>query len=340
MNKIKNLIRNIIGDGFYSNLTNGYINLRELNVLIKNNYVDGKLFYKHSMVFKQDTFSKIESKIVLHYHAIEKGFLHTNFRYRFAEARVKDLVKLLSMEEVLRNRKRSQIAAAYLAMCKYYERHEINKIDISDFFQNKDYEVFKKATSLNLEIIKNHDNGLYFDNVKSDFYKFSWSRASVRSFTGAKIPLDKIQDVISLAKNAPSVCNRQPTKVYYVQEKEKIDNVLKIQGGLTGYTEEITQLLVVVSDRNYFYSIGERNQLYVDGGIFVMNLLYALHYYEIAACPAHWGHNVDKDKEIMNAIPLSESEKVICVIPIGVPKNDFKTTLSLRRENHEILQII
>ena len=98
--------------------------------------------------------------------------------------------------------------------------------------------------------------------------------------------------------------------------------------------------MIVVSDRNFFYSVGERNQLYVDGGIFSMNLLYALHYYRIAACPAHWGHNNDKDKEIMRELSLSKSEKVICFIPIGIPKDRFKTTLSLRRANNEILKVV
>ena len=48
---------------------------------------------------------------------------------------------------------------------------------------------------------------------------------------------------------------------------KKIDKVLQLQGGLTGYTNGISQLMIVVSDRNYFYSVGERNQ-HVDGGIF------------------------------------------------------------------------
>jgi nitroreductase len=95
-----------------------------------------------------------------------------------------------------------------------------------------------------------------------------------------------------------------------------------------------------VSDRNYYYSIGERNQLYIDGGVFLMNLLYALHYYKIGACPAHWGFNYKQDKEIQKELNLSGSEKVICLIPIGIPKEEFKTTLSLRRKNEEILKIV
>jgi len=98
--------------------------------------------------------------------------------------------------------------------------------------------------------------------------------------------------------------------------------------------------LIVVSDRSSFFSIGERNQLYIDGGIFLMNLLYALHFYKIAACPAHWGMNSDKDFELNKLLSLPDSEKVISLVSIGVPPNNFKTCLSLRRSSDEILKII
>lgn len=346
MRMIKEMIKGVLGVSMSQRLYEKVMRFKKslkvinLNALIINTFIDGKLYYKHSMVFKQNTFNKIESRIVLHYHGLEKGFLHTNFRYRFAEARIKELIKLLNLEEVIENNKKSQIAAAYLSMCRYYERHKDNKVDISDFFKREDYELFKSLTVLDLDIIEEHFRNSYFENTFKDFKEFSNSRASIRSFTGEKITFEIIEKVIELAKNAPSVCNRQPTKVYYIENKEKIDKVLQIQGGLTGYTDDISQLLIVVTDRNYFYSIGERNQLYVDGGIFVMNLLYALHYYKIGACPAHWGHTSGKDKDIMKEISLSESEKVICVIPIGIPKDKFKTTLSLRRGNNEILKIV
>ena len=340
MKKLKQLIKKAQEYKQLAFLINKILNIRNFTRLVVNTYIDGKLFYRHSMVFKQNTFNKIESRIVLHYHGIEKGFLHSDFRYRFGKVRVEELIKLLTLEEVIKNKDKTQIAAAYLSMCKYYERHEKSNIDISDFYSRKDYEFFKELTILETDIINRYDKSDFFNSTNDSFLNFSNSRGSVRSFTGELIPLQTIEKVIELAKNAPSVCNRQPTKVYYVDNKQKIENILRIQEGLTGYTDCVSQLMVVVSDRNYFYTVGERNQLYIDGGLFLMNLLYALHHYEIGACPLHWGHNKDKDQEIMKEISLSESEKVICVVAIGVPKNKFKTTLSLRRDNNEILKIV
>lgn len=340
MSNIKQKIKSVLGPDLSKKLVSSFPRTKSWIKLISNVFWDGMLFYRHSMVFKQDSFFKVESRIILHYHGIEKGFLHINFRYRFAVERIKELIALLYLEDVVRNKERTQIAAAYLAMCKYYERHDDNNVDISDYYSKEAYEFFKTQSTLKTNITLEHNKDSYLENSKKSFLEFSNSRCSVRSFNGEKISLEKIEKVVEIAKNAPSVCNRQPTRVYYVDNKEKISKILKIQGGLSGHTEGISQLMLVVSNRNYFYTVGERNQLYVDGGLFLMNLLYALHYYGIAACPLHWGHNKHKDKEIMDVISLSEAEKVICVVPIGIPKAKFNTTLSLRRDIGEILKVV
>jgi len=40
----------------------------------------------------------------------------------------------------------------------------------------------------------------------------------------------------------------------------------------------------------------------------------------------------------MKLIKMNDSEKVICLVPIGIPSNNFKVTLSLRRSKEEILR--
>ena len=338
--KIHAIAKKVLGEKNKEKLGLAKSKLFNLFDLIINYSRDGKLFYSHSMVFKQNTINKIESRITLHYHSIEKGFLHENFRYRFGKHMVLELIELLKSPMVVENHNRTQIAVGYLAICKYYQVHRNNEIDISDYFKYDDYEYFNNLSTMNFELIKNHNDISFFEKSQSGFNDFSKSRMSTRSFTGEKVSLETINKVIELAKVAPSVCNRQPVKVYYVEQKVKIDKILDIQKGLKGFSDEISQLFILVSDRNYYYSIGERNQLYIDGGVFLMNLLYALHYYKIGACPAHWGFNYKQDKEIQKELNLSGSEKVICLIPIGIPKEEFKTTLSLRRKNEEILKIV
>lgn len=336
MGTIRNTIKRLLGE---NNLER--IRSFRLNILLKKSFSkDYDLYKKHSSVFKKDTYKKIESEITLRYHSIEKGFLHQPIRFRFAKKRVEELINYLRQNEILNHIKDVQIQSAILNLCSYYEFHFEHQININDYFSEEDYNYFKKMQTLNLHPVKHHTSMDYFKYKKSDFKEFSTSRCSVRDYSGEKIPIETIQKVIDLANNAPSVCNRQGVSVNLVDNKQKIDNILEIQGGLKGYSSNLTQLIVLTSNRNYFYSIGERYQLYIDGGIYLMNLLYALHYYEIVACPAHRGMPIEADYKVQKIIGLDESEKIICLIAIGLPVSDFRTTLSLRRNHTENLNLI
>jgi len=336
MNKIRTITKNLLGEKAIAKIKSYFIRL----LLLKNYIEDFKLYKKHSSIFKKDTFNKKESEITLLYHAIEKGFLYDPIRFRFAEYKIKELIRYLKSIDLPNVNNRTHIQAAILNLCSYYEIHHKNRIDISDYFRIEDYEFFKGNLKISADPVKYHTTETFFKSIGSDFKEFSSSRRSVRNFTGGKIPNEIFERVVDLANNAPSVCNRQSISVYLIENKKKIDCILKIQGGLKGYDEKLSQLIVLTSDRNYFYSIGERNQLFIDGGIYLMNLLYALHYYKIGACPAHWGMTIDADKKVQNILGLRESEKIICLIAVGIPEDNFKTTLSLRRPASENLHII
>ncbi len=49
-------------------------------------------------------------------------------------------------------------------------------------------------------------------------------------------------------------------------------------------------------------------QCYIDGGIFLMNLLYALHFKNIAACPLHCALNLFKERKIKKMLGMKRSE--------------------------------
>ena len=336
MNTLKNIIKKLLGVKTLERIRN----FRIKRTLKRNFLMDYKLYKKHSSVFNKDTYNKIESEITLRYHSIEKGFLYNPIRFRFAKKRVEELLNYLKLKDVDSHINGTQIQSAILNLCAYYELHSDNNIDISDYFLKDEYEQLKKKLITKFQPVKYHTSSDYFKYIHSDFEQFSLSRCSVREYTGEKISIDVFNKVVELANHAPSVCNRQGISVYLVDNKEKLDEILFIQGGLKGYSDNLSQLIVLTSDRSYFYSIGERYQLYIDGGIYLMNLLYALHYYEIAACPAHWGMPNEADVKVQKIIGLNESEKIICLIAVGKPVSNFKTTLSLRRPYNENFRII
>ena len=71
-----------------------------------------------------------------------------------------------------------------------------------------------------------------------------------------------------------------------------------------------------------------------------MNLLYALHFYEIACCPANWGKTIYEENKLAEKIKIKSSEQIICMIPIGLAIDEFNVTLSYRRSAEEVLKVI
>lgn len=333
---MKKYLREKLGENYILLAKYKGILMNRIN-LFRNFWVDLILFYKHSNVYKIDTFEKIESKIILDYHGIEKGFLHKKIRNKFAKNRVESLLSNL-MKIKKFDKSSSQIDVSKSILVKYYELHKDRQIDISEYFSELDFKNLSDAFNENpITIVSKKD---YFGNVDSSFGAFSLSRKSVRSFKEDIIDDETIRKIIELSRFSPSVCNRQSSKVYFVKNYQKVQQILQLQGGLTGFLEGIHQLMLVTVDRNYFYTVGERNQFYIDGGLYLMNLLYSLHYNGIAACCANWGKEFSADRKIAKILSLKDSEKVICVVVVGYSEDEVKYTLSKRRAVSEILEII
>lgn len=304
--------------------------------LVYNYWIDLLSYEKYSITFHVKDLKNKEAELILNYHGLEKGLLHNDIKEAFAKERIIKLHKLLSDDEIIKNISRSQIRIGFQVVCEYFEVQKSCGYDISSFYTEEQYNLYRSILG-NLYIenqsgVIDWTDSDFYSKVNSNFESFAFSRKSIRNFTGEKIPDNLLNSAIQLANTAPSVCNRQASNVYLVEDKGLIDSVLSVQGGFRGYTENVRQLLILTNDRKYYYSIGERNQLYIDGGIYLMNLLYALHFYRIANCPIHWGKTIHDDRSLYNFIKIPDSEKIICMIPIGIAKKQFKTTLSLRRD--------
>lgn len=311
--------------------------LRDSYLLIINYSQDMINYYRYSNVFSDKKIEKIESDIIMSYHSIEKGFLYKKKKEGFSKLKI---VSLISQLKRLNNfhilKINTQMSAAINILLKYYEYHECKNIDISGFFDKDDYlwllTLVKKEKFEPVYCVSKSD---FYKNTSEEFDRFSYSRKSIRDFSAEVVSNNLILKAISLANNAPSVCNRQSCKNYIIQDKNNIDKILKLQGGFTGYEKNVNRLIILVSNKNYFFSIGERNQLYIDGGIYLMNLLYALHFFNIAACPANWGKCVKEDKLVREIVDLPFNEQIICIIPIGFANDEIVYTHSQRREARE-----
>lgn len=167
--------------------------------------------------------------------------------------------------------------------------------------------------------------------------KFFLTRYSIRDFSSRLVSLEVLKKSIALALKSPSSCNRQPWKVYYTYEREKIDNILKVQTGNKGFGHEVGCLLVIASDMTAYTTSRERNQHWIDGGIFSMGLVLALHSLGVGTCCLNWSKNFMDDRKIHRILNSPSSEKTIMMLAVGYPNEKIKVCQSTRKEVDDIL---
>lgn len=167
------------------------------------------------------------------------------------------------------------------------------------------------------------------DNGRKNFQELAEGRYAVRSYSDKPVSKKDINEVVDIATKTPTVCNRQSIHVYAMYEKDVIEAVLEVQGGITHY-DTPPVLLLVTADNAGYVGPNERNQGFVDGGLFAMSLLYALEYKGLAGCPLHAMLDEKGDHAIRGMLDIAEGEKFITFMSVGHFKDSNNVCKSFR----------
>ena len=179
----------------------------------------------------------------------------------------------------------------------------------------------------------------YFAHQYDDFNAFSSSRHSARNFTLESVSMETMDKAVRLAQNAPSACNRQAPRVYIIQDKEKIKKVFALHGGNRGFGHTVDKLAIVCG---YLpcYGLNERDCVYVDCGIFTLNLAYSLHYYGVGNCILNWSVTNENDLALRKIVPIKDEETVCTLIACGNVPESFKVCTSGKKSLQQIVNHI
>lgn len=288
-------------------------------LLMLNYFYDYKRYNKYYAKDNQKNKTKeqLEAWILQDKHRIEKAFSLPMPRPSFGKDPLNRLVH--NTKEYKARYGKSKIYFISLGAIKAYKRfHEENGYELPSFYNNLvallDIEDF---TSSETEV-----SGYYLytqeDNTDTNIEQFMRSRHSFRNFSADNITQDTLKNIVSLSITAPSVCNRQHWKIHFFEGDKKLE-VLKLQNGNTGFTDNIPMIAVVTSDLSAFYTPDERNQPYTDGGIFAMNLMYSIEAAGLKSCPLNWCNSFRNEKKLHKLGYIPESEAVVVVIAFGYP---------------------
>jgi hypothetical protein len=315
--------------------------LRKIYIYLKRNQIriafiqmyllDMNRYLKYSRTFGNNTSTKLIASIILQYHVIEKGLTMPETKLGFGRERIIALCGECSKYLQIYSQNDEQVDHAIGIILEYEEYHEKRHYNI-------DNEVKASIIHLKNMLRKKVENKTqfhsnkneYFKHIKNSFYEFSNSRASIRNFSTEDLPLENLINALDLARNAPSACNRQSWRTYIILDKIKISEILTAQGGNRGFGHLVNKLIIVTGELGVFCYSNERNQVFIDGGIYSMNLLYALHYNAIAACILNCSFDYNKEQKIKSLVNIKGSEVLITMIACGLAPIDFNVSISPR----------
>lgn len=269
-------------------------------------------------------------------HVIEKGLSMPERRFAFGHDALIILIDELEKYINKYGRKNAQIEHIIAIVLEYRQLHKVNNVTLEENLQNK----LEKFASAYPEIAPSKQVLLtkeqLFKNVNNSFYEFSTSRRSCRHIEGPA-ELEKIRKAVKLALNAPSACNKQPVKVHLISSPHSVKQLLNLQQGNRGFGHLIEQVLLITVDIRSYGRYEDRFNPYIDGGLFSMNLLYALHYYKIASIPLVWIDSKQRNEELHNIVDFPNEEYPCLLIGIGEPAKEFLTTASQRNVIDDVL---
>lgn len=307
-------------------------------VIFINYYNDYKKYAKYNFGNrKAKSFHAVQAKILRQTHIIEKGLSLSSPRKGFGTEKINMLLSYLEQYLDLQFPKEDITFKNAVNVLERYTEFQ-KKLGYSNEILNAELEKYKivinPTYSCGIKEVKKED---LLNKSKGDFKELFLNRYSVRQFSETPVDLQKVRAAVKLAMKAPSACNRQTAKVYFICNGEINKKIGKIIPGNTGFESEVQNYLIVTSTRAGYTTAAERNQMYVDGSLFAMSLILSLEYYGIASCTLQGSESKRIVEPIKRLAKISDEEVIVLYIAIGNYKDNFQVAVSKRKELKDVL---
>lgn len=296
---------------------------------------DKKRFYEHSACAGgSQTYEGMRARIIMGYHIVEKGLTMANRRMGFGKNAIMRLMDDVTEFESKFGKSDSQVNHAVGVIKEYLNLHsDFKKLPeeaaTAEFWNKIGFFVEAHPSILaSRQLHFSRDD--FFAHNEDPFPIFASARHTVRNYSSEPIAESVIVDAVRLAGTAPSACNRQHCRVHYLNDKDVMRRVLNLQNGNRGFGHLASCLLIVTADIEDTVWNGERSDVYINGGIFLMNLCYALHYNKVGSCILNWSCLPETDIAVRRIVSLKPSETIIALLSCGYVPAEFDVCESPR----------
>ena len=165
-----------------------------------------------------------------------------------------------------------------------------------------------------------------------DFTTLTLERYSVRSFKDEPVTEAQIENILEVARSAPTACNKQPQRIYVLFSKEgrnKIKRATECHFNAPVY-------FVICYDKNESWKRAFDNQDYgmVDCAIVMTQMMLKIHEMGLGSCFVAWFDPQTLKKEL----DLPPELVPVGILPCGIPA-DESAPLSMHSDKKPLSDI-
>lgn len=284
----------------------------------------------------------VEAHLRLETHRIEKGMSIGAPRRPYGQLAQERIEYLLRRAAYLSDKHEGLISAeeqardVLRALEKWNDQPEMQSPEHRDPAIVRPYQVAGKQTPhsharrAERTALDPPNPSIDLEDAVSSMGEFFLRRSSVRSFDPDRhVTTDSMEQAVRIALNTPSVCNRATGRVHFYRGAEKIAPLLALQQGNRGLTG-IQRLAIVTVELSMFAGIKEFAQPWIDGGLFLMNLVWGFQVQGIGSCLLNWCMPEDVSQQLRTVADIPESELVISMMAFGYPQEGTYLTRSAK----------
>lgn len=281
-----------------------------------------------------DDIEKMQYTLLRENHTIEKGLSMRSPKKGFGQEKVKRLLEKLNLYVNKYGELDIDFLAYPLATLQHYIDYTKSKGIKIDEIENEFNNLLKKSKLAipNYAGVVLISKDQILNECNKSFESLLFSRHSIRYFSNAPVQNELIEKALKLAQRTPSACNRQGWKTHIFQGEKSIE-LIKWQGGSRGFENEIKYSILVTANLKAFLYY-EIHQAYIDGGLYAMNLINALHSLGLGTIPLSCGFTHRKLKQLSN-FNIPKNEVPIVIIGIGNLLDNFNVAVSSRKKISE-----
>ncbi|MFI6009056.1 nitroreductase family protein [Streptomyces sp. NPDC051243] len=315
--------------------------LKKLTLLSREYYYDAKRFIAHSGALSPRHLATLRALVTMDTHRVEKGLAIPSPKPWFGESIIQRVLHNTSLYARLGGDE-DVCKAALDAVEGYLDANSQHAAAEPQWVP----ELTRTVAGLNEQLrpagllggTKAVSRETIYKASRLDSLDFFTSRYSIRDFAADPVTEEQIAAAVTAAQHTPSVCNRQSWSVNVFPRGPHADAVLACQNGNAGFGHTASHILLITVDLRTFVYPGERNQGWVDGGMFAMSLLHAFHALGIGTCCLNWSVDSQADRRLRAVAEISSHEIVIMMLAVGQLPENLRVATSWRRPLDDVIR--